>query len=522
MKRLLLALALLLAPTSAWAQCNGIFPNNTVCGNNTGASNTPRAVSPSSFNITAGSLAAGGRLTLTSGQPEMTTDVVSGTNLWYAPDSGNSVPIVIGGALAYQSFVSSTTDQVGLLLTLGGSANWPADSIHDVFAYWTGSAVALATRLWDSAMLPTSPQLANNTTITTNTTPTAWTRASAAFDGTVVKNGAASATIAPANANLANCLGQDFGTPQVVASTTVTAPTDHFIMGNIGIMDIRTFASSDGTNFYTMSVNWINDSALGASYVLPNLLGNQQPYRYWLTCFDSASSGLNVFIAQVQYFTTVAPSTRRITRFNGIPVNDATITGAQINGPSTINLAQYAGTYLGTIHIDTGTNGALSALFSYGPSRTLGLWNYWNQRDVVLQAGIVADTSNSYFVTSQVFVPCESTAFSIKTIIGLPGWPIVAKAQRAVVQNTQTAITSYEYGIGLDQTTSISSTDVSTNIDTTGTLYGGAYPLDFTIPPGNYGLHNMTCLERNGRVNSTGTGVFSGYRETYLKAQFKY
>ena len=42
MRKLLLALALL-APIEAQAQCSGIFANNTVCGNATGASTTPRA-----------------------------------------------------------------------------------------------------------------------------------------------------------------------------------------------------------------------------------------------------------------------------------------------------------------------------------------------------------------------------------------------------------------------------------------------------------------------------------------------
>lgn len=48
MKKLLLALALLL-PNSAFAQCNGTFPNNTVCGNVTGSANLPRATNPSAF-----------------------------------------------------------------------------------------------------------------------------------------------------------------------------------------------------------------------------------------------------------------------------------------------------------------------------------------------------------------------------------------------------------------------------------------------------------------------------------------
>jgi hypothetical protein len=49
MKHLVLALALLTVPSGAFAQCNGVFPNNTVCGNITGSANTPRPTNPSAF-----------------------------------------------------------------------------------------------------------------------------------------------------------------------------------------------------------------------------------------------------------------------------------------------------------------------------------------------------------------------------------------------------------------------------------------------------------------------------------------
>lgn len=49
MKRFLLVGLLTLLPTLASAQCNGTFPNNTVCGNITGSANLPRATSPSAF-----------------------------------------------------------------------------------------------------------------------------------------------------------------------------------------------------------------------------------------------------------------------------------------------------------------------------------------------------------------------------------------------------------------------------------------------------------------------------------------
>ena len=43
MKRLILALALLLAPSVAFAQCNGVFPAGSVCGNNKGIAAPPTA-----------------------------------------------------------------------------------------------------------------------------------------------------------------------------------------------------------------------------------------------------------------------------------------------------------------------------------------------------------------------------------------------------------------------------------------------------------------------------------------------
>lgn len=49
MKKLLIALALLFIPAAASAQCNGVFPNGTICGNSTGSSNTPRPTIATSF-----------------------------------------------------------------------------------------------------------------------------------------------------------------------------------------------------------------------------------------------------------------------------------------------------------------------------------------------------------------------------------------------------------------------------------------------------------------------------------------
>ncbi len=55
MKRILLALTLLLTPSLAWAQCTGVFPANTLCGNLSGSPAPPAAFSSSGTVVGPGS-----------------------------------------------------------------------------------------------------------------------------------------------------------------------------------------------------------------------------------------------------------------------------------------------------------------------------------------------------------------------------------------------------------------------------------------------------------------------------------
>lgn len=97
MKKFLLALTLLLAPAAASAQCNGVFPSNTVCGNSTGSSNTPRAVSPSTFQGSAGG---------TSGQLQYNN---AGTLAGMPAMSGSCTINTTTGIISCPSTVSTTT-----------------------------------------------------------------------------------------------------------------------------------------------------------------------------------------------------------------------------------------------------------------------------------------------------------------------------------------------------------------------------------------------------------------------------
>jgi len=207
MKRLLL-FAFLLFPSLASAQCNGIFANNTVCGNITGSSNLPRPTNPSAFLGAAGGLngqiqynnagalggltdtevtarinvftgllsgaapASGGgtvnylradgtwapptssaavtlpqgRITLTSGTPITTTDVVGATTIYYTPYYGTNV-VVYNGTV----FISAPT---GGELSVVLGANWTTNTNYDWFIGYDGATLRFCSGpAWSSAVL---------------------------------------------------------------------------------------------------------------------------------------------------------------------------------------------------------------------------------------------------------------------------------------------------------------------------------------------------------------------------------
>lgn len=461
----------------------------------------------------------GGRLTLVAGQPYMNSDQIGIQNLFYSPDGGRAVPVRVAGNWALYPFTSGPTDQTGLTLALAGSADWAADSIHDVFAIVDGGTLKLATRLWDAGMYPTTAAIANATLVTTGTTPTAWTRASNAFNGTPAQGSANSATINPANPGATNCLGQDYGVgvTRTVSQVTVTAPTDRSLT-NGGAVDFRTYGSADGASWILLGINWINDVGNGTVYTLPINLSAQAAYRFIRTCFDGDGTH-GIFIAQIAYASTVAPAAgRRLTFEDGIAVNDAAMT-ARIAAGATVTVAQYAGSLLGVIHIDTASNGALTAHLSWGPSRTFGVWNNYHQVPIRLQGG-VPSSIGSYVATSQVFVPCQSSAtFSAQVLSGLADSPVILSLPRLIFINAQAAGAGYEGGIAVDNNSAFSGASAGFVIDTTGQALGTTLVSNLTLPP-YAGIHTMTCVERIN--NGAGTvSLDSGVSSTALLADFR-
>lgn len=82
---------------------------------------------------------ADGRLTLTSGTPVTTSDVTAATTIYYTPYAGNGIALFDGTS----TWTVRTFSELSLSLS-----GFTANTNYDIFAHWTGSAVALEAESW--------------------------------------------------------------------------------------------------------------------------------------------------------------------------------------------------------------------------------------------------------------------------------------------------------------------------------------------------------------------------------------
>lgn len=91
----------------------------------------------------------GGRLTLQSGVPVMSSTVNS-TTIYYAPYVHPFVPIYNGSSVQMYQYTAGLADTVGLSYPMANAAVWPNNNMFDVFATLVGGAPVLCTVQWTS------------------------------------------------------------------------------------------------------------------------------------------------------------------------------------------------------------------------------------------------------------------------------------------------------------------------------------------------------------------------------------
>lgn len=129
MRKLILALALLFAPSLAYGQCNGVFPANTLCGNLSGSPAPPSAFSASGTIVGPGSsvvnnfaewantsgtqLKDAGFTTGTSGHA---IPFLDGTNVWTSTQTFNGT--LAGTAFASPPAIGGTAPSTGVFINI--------------------------------------------------------------------------------------------------------------------------------------------------------------------------------------------------------------------------------------------------------------------------------------------------------------------------------------------------------------------------------------------------------------------
>lgn len=129
MKKIILAIALVFAPSLAWAQCAGVFPAHTVCGNTSASANVPTAVPFGGTIIGPGSSVVGQFATWgdTAGSVLADFDLFGSNNTWTGTDTWSSTA-TFNGTLAGTAFgsppaIGGTAPAAGKFTTLQATGN---------------------------------------------------------------------------------------------------------------------------------------------------------------------------------------------------------------------------------------------------------------------------------------------------------------------------------------------------------------------------------------------------------------
>lgn len=105
------------------------------------------AVSPATTSISA-IAPPGGRLTFQSAVPVMSSNQLNQQTIFYAPYNSPLIPIYNGTTVQSYQYTTSFADQVGLSLVMGGSANWPLNTMFDLFVTLVAGVPTLCSLAW--------------------------------------------------------------------------------------------------------------------------------------------------------------------------------------------------------------------------------------------------------------------------------------------------------------------------------------------------------------------------------------
>jgi hypothetical protein len=285
------------------------------------------------------------------------------------------------------------------------------------------------------------------------------------------------------------------GTP-VIASDQAAATAVYYTPYVGNLVPIYNGASMVPTEFSELTLTLSSSHSANAIYDI----------------FVFSNSGVPTVVTGPAWSTATAgsgargsgASTTQLTRVKGLWVNAVSMTAR--NGSTTYSVDANLATYVGSISMD-GTNGQVSCHVSYGQNRRWGIWNAYNRRKIILQAG---DPTTSWTYGTNTTRPSNNGASNSLTVFaGLPEEYFRAKffqsASAGATSITTQVIAYWMIGIGVNSTTSMSgrpaigggridgsSIDLIVQDDVTA-IYNGAPTI---------GINTYTALERTTSLNN--------------------
>ena len=154
-------------------------------------------------------------------------------------------------------------------------------------------------------------------------------------------------------------------------------------------------------------------------------------------------------------WTNILTRATALALYNGLQTNGASVTCRNTNA-STLTVAQYQGTYLGSFYTN-GSTGQIDYSFggaaSGGSIASFGVYNYYNQ---VLVSAQIQDNGSTYTYSSATIRQARASGNNeVAFMVGVSERAIQV-SYTAAVSTAATAGSYSNYGVGLDTTTAFS------------------------------------------------------------------
>lgn len=204
-------------------------------------------------------------------------------------------------------------------------------------------------------------------------------------------------------------------------------------------------------------------------------------------------------------------STTQLARVQGLWTNAVSMTAR--NGSTTYTVGANLATYVGSVFID-GSAGQTTCHQAYGQSRKWGLWNAYNRKQIIMQAGDA--TASWAYGTNTIRASNGTSANSATVFTGLPEeyfYNTFTQAVQGGIGSLQSqVISTWQIGIGFNSTTAFSgrTAKMSQRLDGNGAgtidyLSQWTGTAEYIAVPA-IGINVVNCLERtNAMVSSTVT-----------------